>query len=195
MHTKSQHLCKPLWAVCLSSPRWGWATKLSAFCYSLLTRCGCPSGGSAEEHLNSLDFSDCASPLRWALCSLKIIMVLNAKMRCKYKQKRDRDSRIFRQCYLPVIPSPPSRYYFYSCTHFCCEFVSAEIELFKFGSWRAKLADICRTHEDDPGWNCCCAGSVLPSHSIPRPAAKRAPSLRPREDYCLLVGNIILFGM
>lgn len=190
VHKGSPCLCKPLRGILPSPLHWRWTTRFSTFFYSLFCRCECPLGGSAKKHLNSLDFSNCALPLRWALHGVKIIMVFNANMRWKHKW-----SHIFRQFYLLIIPYLPSRYCFHSCAYFCCEFVFAEIDLFKFGSWRDKFADICGTHENDPGWNCCCTDSVLPSHCIPCPAARRAPSLCPREDYCLLIGNIILFGM
>lgn len=64
VHKESLHVCKPLWTAQPSLLRWGWETWFSAFCCCLCGRCGGPSGGSAKEHLNSLDFNDCVSPLR-----------------------------------------------------------------------------------------------------------------------------------
>lgn len=191
------HPClhKPLWAVHPSSLHWGWWPSFLPFFIVYFVDMGVPQEVVLRNTLTPLISVTVSWPLMWALRRFNIIMLFNANMRCKYKQEHTRDSHRFRQCYLLIIASLPSWCYFHSCMHFYSGSVSAEIDLFKFGSWRAKFADIGGTQEDDSGWNCCCIGSVLPSHCIPHPAAKRAPSLHPRQDYCLLVGNIILFGM
>lgn len=134
VHKENLLLCKTLWAVHHSLVHWDKGTWFSAFCYTLLCCCGCLWGGSAKECPNSPGFGDCASPLRWALHGIKLIQ--------EYKEKHNRDSHIFRQHYLLIISSPPSRYYFHPCMHFCCEFLSAEIDPLKFGSLRDKFADI-----------------------------------------------------